>query len=149
MTRGRLARDALSVCDFEKALARRACLAAALGLVLIATPAVAAIKINFLYNASAAFVGLYVAKDQGILEKHGLDIDVALAQSGAVMPPALLSDSAQLAAPTCTVLIQAHEQGIDLVAIAGTSVYPAPTGQDGGRRAQRQRPQRRARSRRA
>jgi NitT/TauT family transport system substrate-binding protein len=91
----------------------------------------AATKINFLYNASTAFVGLFVAKDQGILDKHGLDIDFSLAQSGAVMPPALLSDSAQIGAPTCTVLIQAHEQGIDIVAIAGTSVYPTPTGQDG------------------
>jgi NitT/TauT family transport system substrate-binding protein len=104
---------------------------AAIIAILIASPAIAATKINFLYNASAAFVGLYVAEDQGILEKHGLDIDFSLAVSGAVMPPALLSDSAQIGAPTATVLIQAHEQGIDLVAIAGTSVYPTPTGQDG------------------
>jgi len=27
--------------------------------------------------------------------------------------------------------VQAHEQGIDLVAIAGTSVYPTPAGQQG------------------
>jgi NitT/TauT family transport system substrate-binding protein len=97
----------------------------------IATPAFAATKISFLYNASAAFVGLFVANDQGILARHGLDIDFSLAQSGAVMPPALLSGSAQIGAPTSTVLVQAHEQGIDLVAIAGTSVYPTPNGQDG------------------
>ncbi|HVA14567.1 MAG TPA: ABC transporter substrate-binding protein [Stellaceae bacterium] len=94
-------------------------------------PASAATKLTFLYNASAAFVGLFVANDQGILAKHGLDIDFSLAQSGAVMPPALLSGSAQIGAPTSTVLVQAHEQGIDIVAIAGTSVYPTPTGQDG------------------
>jgi NitT/TauT family transport system substrate-binding protein len=110
---------------------RRARTVAFAAVLLCATQASAATKINFLYNASAAFVGLFVAKDQGILDKHGLDIDFSLAQSGAVMPPALLSDSAQIGAPTCTVLIQAHEQGIDLVAIAGTSVYPTPTGQDG------------------
>lgn len=97
----------------------------------IATPASAATKLTFLYNASAAFVGLFVANDQGILAKHGLDIDFSLAQSGAVMPPALLSGSAQIGAPTSTVLVQAHEQGIDLVAIANTSVYPTPTGQEG------------------
>jgi NitT/TauT family transport system substrate-binding protein len=100
-------------------------------MVALAMPAGAATKINFLYNASAAFVGLFVANDQGILSPHGLDIDFSLAQSGAVMPPALLSGSAQIGAPTSTVLVQAHEQGIDLVAIAGTSVYPTPTGQDG------------------
>jgi NitT/TauT family transport system substrate-binding protein len=96
-----------------------------------AAPARAATKLTFLYNASAAFVGLFVANDQGILAKHGLDIDFSLAQSGAVMPPALLSGSAQIGAPTSTVLVQAHEQGIDLVAIANTSVYPTPAGQEG------------------
>jgi NitT/TauT family transport system substrate-binding protein len=89
-----------------------------------ASSASAATKINFLHNASASFAALFVAKDQGILDKHGLDIDFALAQSGAVMPPALLSGSVQIAAPTATVLVQAHEQGIDLVAIANTATYP-------------------------
>ncbi|HLI22660.1 MAG TPA: ABC transporter substrate-binding protein, partial [Stellaceae bacterium] len=97
----------------------------------LAAPASAATKLTFLYNASAAFVGLFVANDHGILAKHGLDIDFSLAQSGAVMPPALLSGSAQIGAPTSTVLVQAHEQGIDLVAIANTSVYPTPAGQEG------------------
>lgn len=92
---------------------------------LNATPAVAATKITFMHNASASFAAAFVAKDQGILEKHGLDVDFALAQSGAVMPPALLSGSIQIAAPTATVLVQAHEQGIDLVAIANTATYPA------------------------
>lgn len=91
----------------------------------------AATKLVFLHNASAAFVGLYVAQDQGYLAKQGLDIEFQLAQSGAVMPPALLSDSAQIGAPTSTVLVQAVEQGIDLVAIAGTTVYPTPMGQEG------------------
>ncbi len=97
----------------------------------IASPALAATKLTFLHNASTAFVGLYVANDQGILKKHGLEIEFSLAQSGAVMPPALLAGSAQIGAPTSTVLVQAHEQGIDLVAIAGTSVYPTPAGQEG------------------
>jgi NitT/TauT family transport system substrate-binding protein len=98
---------------------------------IIAWPGFAATKLTFLHNASAAFVGLYVANDQGILAKHGLEIEFSLAQSGAIMPPALLAGSAQIGAPTSTVLVQAHEQGIDLVAIAGTSVYPTPAGQQG------------------
>jgi NitT/TauT family transport system substrate-binding protein len=110
---------------------RRALTVVAVLSLFMPLPASAATKISFLYNASAAFVALYVAKDQGIFDKHGLDVDVALAQSGAVMPPALLAGSAQIGAPTSTVLVQAVEQGIDLVAIAGTSVYPTPTGQDG------------------
>lgn len=98
---------------------------------IIVTPALAATKLTFLHNASAAFVGLYVGNDQGILAKHGIELEFSLAQSGAIMPPALLAGSAQIGAPTSTVLVQAHEQGIDLVAIAGTSVYPTPAGQEG------------------
>lgn len=103
----------------------------AVSLVTGIAPASAATRLTFLYNASAAFVGLFVANDQGILARHGLEIEFSLAQSGAVMPPALLAGSAQIGAPTSTVLVQAHEQGIDLVAIANTSVYPTPAGQEG------------------
>ena len=100
----------------------------------IASPASAATKLTFMHNASASFAAMFVAKDQGILEKHGLDVEFMPAQSGAVMPPALVSGSVQLAAPTATVLVQAHEQGIDLVAVANTAAYPsAADGQIVGR----------------
>jgi NitT/TauT family transport system substrate-binding protein len=104
--------------------------------VAIATtsPGFAATKLTFMHNASASFAAMFVAKDQGILEKHGLDVEFTPAQSGAVMPPALVSGSVQLAAPTATVLVQAHEQGIDLVAVANTAAYPsAADGQIVGR----------------
>ena len=101
---------------------------------IIASPSFAATKLTFMHNASASFAAMFVAKDQGILEKHGLDVDFTPAQSGAVMPPALVSGSVQLAAPTATVLVQAHEQGIDLVAVANTAAYPsAADGQIVGR----------------
>jgi NitT/TauT family transport system substrate-binding protein len=76
---------------------------------MIAAPTFAATKLTFMHNASASFAAMFVAKDQGILEKHGLDVEFTPAQSGAVMPPALMSGSIQLAAPTATVLVQAHE----------------------------------------
>jgi NitT/TauT family transport system substrate-binding protein len=102
--------------------------------VIAASPTIAATKITFMHNASASFAAMFVAKDQGILEKHGLDVEFTPAQSGAVMPPALMSGSIQLAAPTATVLVQAHEQGIDLVAVANTAAYPsAADGQIVGR----------------
>src|ERR1700761_9361673 len=91
---------------------------------LTASPSLAATKIIFMHNASASFAAMFVAKDQGILDKHGLDVDFTLAQSGAVMPPALVSGSVQIAAPTATVLVQAQAQGLDLVAIANTATYP-------------------------
>ena len=86
----------------------------------------AATKITLLYNASAALAGVFIAKDQGFFAKRGLDVDLSLMQSGAVMPPALVSGSAQIAAPTTAVLVEANEQGLDLVAIANTSVFPLP-----------------------
>ena len=102
--------------------------------VIVASPSLASTKITFMHNASASFAAMFVAKDQGILDKHGLDVEFTPAQSGAVMPPALLSGSVQLAAPTATVLVQAHEQGIDLVAVANTAAYPsAADGQIVGR----------------
>jgi NitT/TauT family transport system substrate-binding protein len=94
---------------------------------LTALPAQAAAKLNFMYTAVTQFVGLYVAKDQGMLAKHGLDIDMTLTTNGSLISAALVADSAQLGGPTPTVLLQANEQGLDLVSIAGTNVYPLTT----------------------
>src|SRR5215469_15026084 len=79
-------------------------------------------KLRFLYNSSAAFAAAYVAADQGFFLKHNLDIEFTFGQSGAVMPPALVAGSTDLAAPTAAVIVQAVDQGIDLVVIANTSV---------------------------
>jgi NitT/TauT family transport system substrate-binding protein len=95
--------------------------------VLAALPAQAATKLNFMYTAVTQFVGLYVAKDQGMLAKHGLDIDLTLTTNGSLISAALVADTAQLGGPTPTVLLQANEQGLDLVSVAGTNVYPLTT----------------------
>lgn len=96
----------------------------AIAMVFIALPAGAATKISFIYTPVNQFVALYVAKDQGILDRHGLDIDVTTASNGSLITAALVADTAQLGGPTPTVMLQAIEQGIDLVTIAGTEVYP-------------------------
>src|SRR5579863_2119788 len=95
--------------------------------VAIGAPAPAATKITFSYTPVSAWIGIYVAKDQGYLDKHGLDVDFALAQNGSIISAALVADSAQIGGPTPTVLLQANEQGLDLVEIAGTSTYPVDT----------------------
>ena len=94
---------------------------------MAAMPARAATKINFLYTAVNAWIGIFVAKDQGYLDKHGLDVELSLAQNGSVISAALVADSAQIGGPTPTVLLQANEQGLDLVVIAGTGNYPLRT----------------------
>jgi NitT/TauT family transport system substrate-binding protein len=97
---------------------------AAIGLILATLPASASTKINFIYTPVNQFVALYVAKDQGILDKHGIDMDLTTAANGSLIGAALIADTAQIGGPTPTVLLQANEQGLDLVVIAGTEVYP-------------------------
>jgi NitT/TauT family transport system substrate-binding protein len=95
--------------------------------VLAAAPARSATKITFLYTAVNGFITSYVAKDRGFFDKHGLDFDLSLAQNGSVISAALVADSAQIGGPTPTVLLQANEQGLDLVVVAGTYTYPIPS----------------------
>lgn len=99
-------------------------------LLVAALPAEAATKINFIYTAVTAWTELFVAKDQGILAKHGLDIDMTLTTNGSLISAALVADTSQLGGPTPTILLQANEQGLDLVVVAGTNVYPlaSPSG---------------------
>jgi NitT/TauT family transport system substrate-binding protein len=106
---------------------RASVVAALLAIIALASPAQAATKITFLYTAVNAFIGIFVAKDQGFLDKHGLDVDLSLAQNGSVISAALVADSAQIGGPTPTVLLQANEQGLDLVVVAGTGNYPLQT----------------------
>jgi len=105
--------------------------AALLALGLCAQPAWAATKINFLYIPGGDFVPSFVAKDQGIFEKHGLDVDMSIAQNGSVISAALAADSAQIGVPTPPVLLQANEQGLDLVVVAGATTLPFPKGASG------------------
>src|SRR6185503_18227417 len=91
---------------------------------LAASPASAATKITLLYTPGDSFTESYVAKDQGIFEKHGLDVTLTVGQNGSVITAALIADSAQIGAPTPTVFLQAHEQGVDLVILASANRNP-------------------------
>jgi NitT/TauT family transport system substrate-binding protein len=91
---------------------------------LAATPAGAVTKITLLYTPGDSFTESYVAKDQGIFEKHGLDVTLTVGQNGSVITAALIAGSAQIGAPTPTVFLQAHEQGVDLVILASANRNP-------------------------
>lgn len=97
---------------------------ALLAILALASPAEAATKITFSYTPVNAWIGIFVAKDQGFLDQRGLDVDLSIAQNGSIISAALVADSAQIGGPTPTVLLQANEQGLDLVEIAGTGNYP-------------------------
>ena len=93
---------------------------------MAALPARAATPILLLYAPAPSFLGAYVAKDQGIFARHGLDVSLSAPMSSATMPPALVGGSAQIAGTQTILLIQAVDSGLDLVTIAGTEPYPAP-----------------------
>jgi NitT/TauT family transport system substrate-binding protein len=104
------------------ALTLVACLAAS----PVATYAAwAATPITLLYTPGSSFTESYVAKDQGIFEKHGLDVTLTVGQNGSIITAALVAGSAQIGAPTPTVFLQAHEQGVDLVILASANRNPA------------------------
>lgn len=91
----------------------------------------AATKLNLLYIPGGDFVPSFVAKDQGIFERHGLDVEMSIAQNGSVISAALAADQAQIGVPTPPVLLQANEQGLDLVVVAGGTATPDPAGTSG------------------
>lgn len=91
----------------------------------ICTPvAHAATRIVFLYIAVPSYLGTFVAKDEGIFEKHGLEVELTMASVGSIIPAAMLAGSAQVGTPTPTVLLQANDGGLDLVYFAGCDLYP-------------------------
>jgi NitT/TauT family transport system substrate-binding protein len=104
---------------------------AVVALALATPPVIAATKITLLYIPGGDFVPSYVAKDQGIFERHGLDVDMSIAQNGSVISAALAADSAQIGVPTPPVLLQANEQGLDLIVVAGATTLPFPAGASG------------------
>ncbi len=114
-----------------KPIASMAVVATLLTIGMLSTPTLAQTKLTFLYNASGDFVGSYVAADQGFFTRHGLEVSLSLAQSGAAALPALVSDSAQIAGPTPPSMLQADEQGLDLVVVASTHLFPLPPGVGG------------------
>ena len=83
-------------------------------------------KLKLIYPPAFNLVAAFIAQDQGYLAKHDLDVDLSLSTSpGAVITAALMSDTAQIGATAVTTLLQANEQGLDVVILAGTSAKEA------------------------
>ena len=82
-------------------------------------------KISLLFSPTAGLVPAYVAKDEGIFAKYGLDVDLVLLTNQGAVISALVSDSAQIGTPSGLAIIQASDSGFDTVFIAATSVSPA------------------------
>ena len=87
-------------------------------------PAAAQTKLKMMYTAVSGFTAGYVAQEQGFFKKRGIDMEFVQTTSSGNNPPALVSNSVQVAGPTMPTLLQANDSGLDLVVIANGAVYP-------------------------
>ncbi|HUL92608.1 MAG TPA: ABC transporter substrate-binding protein [Burkholderiales bacterium] len=100
----------------------RIVLAASLIAALAAFPASAQQpKANIGYIGAADFTPLFVAKDKGFFDKHGLDATLTRIQIAPNVAPAIISGDLQIGMGTGPNLLHAAEGGLPLVAIAGAS----------------------------
>ena len=96
------------------------------GLIAVASfgTAQAETKLKMMYTAVSGFTASYVAQEQGFFKKRGVDMEFIQTMSSGNNPPALVSNSVQVAGPTMPTLLQANDSGLDLVVIANGAVYP-------------------------
>jgi NitT/TauT family transport system substrate-binding protein len=85
----------------------------------------AAEKLTVLFSPTTGLTPSYIAKDQGIFEKHGLDVDLVLLTNQGAVISALVGGSAQIVTPSALAVIQASDQGIDTVFVGSTSMSPS------------------------
>src|SRR5262245_7550935 len=83
------------------------------------------VKIAFTANPDAA--PAFVAVEEVYFKRRILDVELVQIRLTSDIPGALLSDSVQVGGASATSLLQASEGGIDLVAVAGSSVTDSRT----------------------
>jgi NitT/TauT family transport system substrate-binding protein len=69
------------------------------------------------------FKAIYYGVKAGIFKKHGVDVDVALINSGAAAAAALIGGSADVAYTNITTLITAHNKGVPIQILAPGAVF--------------------------
>jgi NitT/TauT family transport system substrate-binding protein len=94
----------------------------ALAFVLGSQPALCApTKVAVGYAVSADMIALFVAEQEGMFVRHGLDVTPIPLTLASVGPAGLISGSLQISMANPTILLNAVSGGLDLVAIAGAS----------------------------
>jgi NitT/TauT family transport system substrate-binding protein len=78
-----------------------------------------------LFAPTTGLMPSYIAKDHGMFEKHGLDVDLVLLTNQGAVISALIGGSAQIVTPSALAVIQASDQGIDVVFVASSSMSPS------------------------
>lgn len=102
-----------------QAVSRRAALAGAVGVVgALAMPAAAQnVALRVLVQAVAS-QPVYLARDQGIFARHGLDVEIAPAPTADAMVPQLLSGQAQFGLASGLAVINAVSKGLKVKLVA-------------------------------
>lgn len=75
---------------------------------------------------SVATVPVYVGKEEGIFEKYGFDVTISTGQGGAAILAAVVAGQAQFGFGNSVSLMQAQEEGLDIVMIANGSLEGDP-----------------------
>jgi NitT/TauT family transport system substrate-binding protein len=84
-----------------------------------------------IYNATSAYAASYVAQDEGYFARHGLEFEFSLTGNTTMTPAALMSQTVDIGGITPPMILQANEQGLDLVVVAGGTATPDPAGTSG------------------
>lgn len=90
-------------------------------LVLLALPAQAQTKITVSYGPGYPWIPAFVAKDQGIFAKHGLDATLQFIAVGSNQPAALIAGTSQVAGLNPPIVLFADAGGADVAIIAGAN----------------------------
>jgi NitT/TauT family transport system substrate-binding protein len=88
-------------------------------------------KVKVAYVPLSSSVAIFLAKDKGIFEKHGLDVEPVFMRSAVEVIPGLVSDSLQIGMLPDSSLVQAADSGIDVVALTGNSMLRSGSSESG------------------
>ncbi|CAN7641138.1 ABC transporter substrate-binding protein [Neorhizobium sp. LjRoot104] len=97
-----------------------------------AAPSLAQTKIAVGTPPIAEVEAAFVAKDEGMFDKNGLNVEFLPTGSNQTLVAALVAGSHQIVAVSPTVLLQAVDSGIDLVVVANCGVTAPRTAKNAG-----------------
>jgi NitT/TauT family transport system substrate-binding protein len=103
----------------RQALAITAAAAAAAAITMPSLVRAQTTPIKIGYTGVADYASAFIAQEEGFFAKRGLQTELQLIQLNSTLPAALVSNSIQIGGPTPSVMLQAVDNGLDLVAVAG------------------------------
>ena len=83
-------------------------------------------KLRIGYSPIAEFMPAFVAKEQGIFARHGLDVEFVPIALNSNIPAALMARSIEIGGPNVAVFLQAADGGLELVAVSGNTLISKP-----------------------